>query len=581
MDWISDEVGKQYGYHDTTAPESEDPLYEAPYFGYLPSEALKINGQYIEEQIDGYRTLYVSGRELLEQEITSTELTRQSGTRYRSRRYPERVITVGFQIIPTGDDYYDGKNEEFREAFNKLAGILNVENAELIFHDEEDKFFIGTPSGVGDIEPGKNAVTGEFEITCNDPFKYSIYERIAYPTEDDGKTFLVPYNGTAPSFPTLEVDFPNEDESSEDGESDVELTGAGDCGFVAFVDSDGHILQFGDPEEVDGEVVPKSQTLVNQSFKKSTSWGSSAQRKWPRNTGVTTSSSVTHTGTVKEAKSVTTDPNYYLTANSFGTGTSWHGPSITRTIPADAAGETGAVNCKMTCKVKVCIGDGKSDGNQIGSLQALLVSGSGSSRKIVAGVAIVKNKTGKKGFLRFYVNGSKKQDVEIDLSYHNKRFGTNRAKSKGVTAIDTIKTITIKKTGNKVEFDAGGVKKTFKDNGIKNLAVTQVTYVFLQYGTKTPLACNGLYSAKFVKNKCSTWKDVPNKFSAGDVLVADCNSGTVTLNDVEEPDLGAPGNDWERFFLTPGTNQITTAFSDFVAEGYEPTFKLRFREVFL
>ena len=29
----------------------------------LPSEALKINGEYIENQVTGYRTLYVSGRE--------------------------------------------------------------------------------------------------------------------------------------------------------------------------------------------------------------------------------------------------------------------------------------------------------------------------------------------------------------------------------------------------------------------------------------------------------------------------------------------------------------------------------------
>ena len=35
----------------------------------LPSEALNINGKYIENEIEGYQTLKVSGRELLDTEL--------------------------------------------------------------------------------------------------------------------------------------------------------------------------------------------------------------------------------------------------------------------------------------------------------------------------------------------------------------------------------------------------------------------------------------------------------------------------------------------------------------------------------
>ena len=35
----------------------------------LPSEAFTINGKYIENQIDGYRTLNVSGREALSPDV--------------------------------------------------------------------------------------------------------------------------------------------------------------------------------------------------------------------------------------------------------------------------------------------------------------------------------------------------------------------------------------------------------------------------------------------------------------------------------------------------------------------------------
>ena len=536
---------------------------EAAVGSSLPAEALRLNGDYLEILIPGYRTLYVSGRELLAQELETTEITRRSGTLYRFRRYPERVITVGFQLI--AED-----SEAFRSAFNKLAGALNVEEAELVFADEPDKFFIGTPTGVGDVEPGRNVVASEFEITCTDPFKYSLEEYEVEPTADDGSTFVVDYRGTAPSFPTFEAAFFSEEETSEDGESDVPLTGDGDCGYVAFLDEDSHILQFGDPDEADKTLV-KSQTLVNQTFKKSTSWGTAVQSKWGSVAGITTSDAVVKAGSPKMAKSVSTDPNYYLTANSYGSGEKWHGPSITRVVPADVSGEVGAANCKLTYYIKFHIAKGKTGEKQYGCFQALLVSNENGTRKIVAGAAIWKSRAGTKGHIRFYVNGKVKQDVNISLAYANKYFGTGKS----------VKTCTITKSGGKITFNIGGVKRTFTDNGIKNTKVKQITFGIYKYGTLSAVMCNGLYWAKFVKNKVDTWKEVPNKFSTDDVLTADCRSAEVLLNDDPTPELGAPGNDWETFCLKPGVNQIGTAYSDWVLEAYKPTFKMRYREVFL
>lgn len=532
---------------------------EAAVGSSLPAEALRLNGDYLEILIPGYRTLYVSGRELLAQELETTEITRRSGTLYRSRRYPERVITVGFQLI--AED-----SEAFRSAFNKLAGALNVEEAELVFADEPDKFFIGTPTGVGDVEPGRNVVTSEFEITCTDPFKYSLVEYEVEPTADDGSTFVVDYRGTAPSFPTFEAAFFSEEETSEDGESDVPLTGNGDCGYVAFLDEDSHILQFGDPDEPDKVKVP-SQTLVNQQFKKAGSWGSAGsavRTNWWSVAGITTSDSVVRAGSVKMAKSVPADPNYYLTADSYGTGTLWHGPSITRVV-------SGATNCKLTYYIKFHIDKGKVGEKQYGCFQALLVSGTGSNRKIVAGAAVWKSRAGTKGHIRFYVNGKVKQDVNISLAYANKYFGTGKS----------VKTCTITKSGGKITFNIGGVTRTFTDNAIKTTVVTQITFGIYKYGTLNPVMCNGLYWAKFVKVNVNQWRDAPNKFSTDDVLTADCRSAEVLLNDDPAPELGAPGNDWETFCLKPGVNQIGTAYSDWVLEAYKPTFKMRYREVFL
>lgn len=669
----------------------------------LPSEALKINGDYIEDQIAGYRTLNVSGREALSPDVVTYTTGVRDGSKIKSKRYPERIITVTYQLIAES-------SEAFREAYNKLAQILNVEDAELIFDDEPDKFFVGTPCIIGNVNPGKNSVVGEFEILCADPFKYSVIEYEAEPCLDE-QSILIDYKGTYKGYPTLVAEFFNENEASEDGETEVALTGSGDCGYVAFFNETEKIIQLGDPDEVDGDnTYAKAQTLVNSTFKKSNAWGSAAKKQWAVNSGITSSSAVEQVGSVgmgvasyavpanpattsgtllkvtskasspyvdytvtakatsrtansvKVAISITgalsTDSSYflggyilvasiyiggawrdvtlknatdkwrgrtghtknltvtvtglsestsaltgikfkasrsdsygktgvlsetaceklpispyvadvpetyYLTSTDYGTGSNWHGGSITRTIPADASGEVGATNFTLSYSQKMSIGDAKNATNQLGAFQVLLADANG---KIVCGVNVYKGSSGQKAKLRFYINGTVAQTMDIDLSYNNKYFNSS-------------KTSTITKSGQTVTFNICGIKKTFRDSGIASVAATKVTFTFSKFGTKTPLSFNGLYWVKFVKNNCDTWKDVPNKFSANDVVEADCRNGEIFLNGVNTPALGALGNDWEEFCLTPGLNQVGFSYSDWVADEYAPNVKIRYREVFL
>ena len=119
----------------------------------LPSEALKINGAYLENKVTGYRTLYVKGREMLAPDIETYETGVRDGSTLQSKRFPARTITVGYQLIASSA-------EAFRAAFNALNAALDVEEAELIFADEPDKFFIGTPSGRGDVPEGETPSPG-------------------------------------------------------------------------------------------------------------------------------------------------------------------------------------------------------------------------------------------------------------------------------------------------------------------------------------------------------------------------------------------------------------------------------------
>lgn len=551
----------------------------------LPSEALQINGEYIENIISGYRTLTVSGREALAPEIEYTETGIKDGATMKSRRFPARVIIVQYQLI--AEDA-----AAFRQAYNKLAAILNVENAELIFNDEPDKFFTGTPSAIGEVEPGRNAVTGEFEIFCADPFKYSVEEYEVEPTsiiveDEEGnvtseKTFDFEYNGTYKAFPKLVTQFYNETEISEDGETSTALTGNGDCGFVAFLNENGKILQLGDPDEVHGEDFEPSQTLINQSFKTKNSWGTAAKALWTINGGkVFGDAAQSGTMHLKDAGD-SNNNDYYLKANSYGSGSSWHGTSITRPIPVDATEETGATNFKLTYSQKLAISSNSgSSQKQIGMFQALCVNVENDVKKIVAGVNIYKSATGKAGTYELIINDKIVRTGTIDLSYGNINFGHDKEAAKSGVNGAPVKTSSITKENELIQFNIGSLVFSYVDETIIDTPVTEITFLFAKMKNKTALGFNGIFDVKFVKNNCTDWRNIPNKFGANDILIADCNTGKITLNNANHPEYGALGNDWEEFYLQPGTNKISIAYSDWITEEYAPTFKLRYREVFL
>lgn len=665
----------------------------------LPSEALKLNGEYIENLIEGYRTLHVQGREALSPEIETYETGIKDGSRKLYKRFPARLITVTYQLIAES-------NEAFRQAYNALGGILNIEDAEMIFADEPDKFFVGTPSLIGEVEPGKNAVVGTIEFLCTDPFKYSVVEYEAT-AELDQNSILIDYQGTHESFPILEADFYGEDEGTG-----AALTGAGDCGYVAFFTEDKKIVQLGDPDEIDGTTVAKAQALMNQTFLSDTAWGTTAKKLWAVNNGVVLGGNIEQKGTVamnaasfKEtatvAKSATVleiasransptinykvaasisarEANYvvlsvaitaslgssgsyfgegyglkghiylggqwhevvlkrtneywrgktghtqcfgvkvtglsetqtkltgikfkvtrldslgtagilndtackdltigsfakepgswYLTAADWSTGAKWHGPSITRVLSADATGELGAKNFTLTWQQKMCISDSTKGQTEYGGFHMNCLADDGT---VVAGIRIVKNKSGKTALMYMHINNVAVHSAYIDLSYNNKYFGA----AKG-----SVCSSTVTKTGSKFTFNIGGYAKTFTNSAMADKKVTKVTFMFERWAELKPLAYNGLYTAKFVKNNCDTWKDIPNKFGANDILLADCSSGEIRLNGVLSPELGALGNDWEDFVLRPGLNQIGYSYSDWIEAGNEPQMKVRYREVFL
>lgn len=550
-----------YDFIDVTEHSSET---------YLPAEAVSLNGTYLETIIEGYRTLYVKGRESLGIEQNTYKVGSAVGDKLKYTRYPARELVIGFQLLcPT--------NEDFRIRFNQLNNILSIDEADFIFHDEEDKYFTGTPVMDASVEAGRNNVTGEWKISCHYPFKRSV-EPIVLSSEDEegvviegnSATFGFEYNGSYPSRPLLRATFAGAKEGGDYNED-------GDCGFVAFLDAEENIIQLGNPEVIDVDVLNKNATLVNSAFDNTTGWtvsgittGNITDTYWNKGQGQTLS----------YAKGIGTLDRNTAGAVDFDV-------ALVHRLAVNAAGQTGSFECSF-----------KNNG------------------AIVVGFSINKTGNGTSAQVRYILNNKIVGTDTVDISQFNTSFGycnrtpvyvTQTYKEKVVTTVKkkgkkkkktTYVTKTrqvqngwnytqsnlnsrISKNGSVVTFTVGNLaQRTFK---MSDIEATPSYDVHIE--TKGNLNTNAIRSISFIRKAGVPFAEIPNVFTSGDIVEADCNDANVylyrdgSLDGHLEPQYGALGNDWEQFEIKQGQNLIRCVWSEWVDENYKPKIEIIFNEV--
>lgn len=539
----------------TATYEVDESLYYS-----LPTEAVSINGRYLERIIDGYRTLYVEGRESLGIELDTYSVGTADGVRLRNRRYPARELKVGFQLIA-------GTAEEFRQRFNQLNNILSIGEADFIFNDERDKFFSGYPVMDANIETGTNSVKGEWTIYCAYPFKRSL-EPITLTSTDDATisgnsaTFTFNYGGVIPAKPVLRCEFASAKSGGDYNED-------GDCGYVAFLDANENIIQLGNPDVIDLDATNKNATLINSTFDALTGWTAS---------GMSVAS--------------ITDPQWNDGAGqtqSYAKGVG----HLRRTF-------TGALNFEWDMVHRLAV----SDPSQTGTFKVLLKNGN----TTVIGYTIEKTGSGTAGTVKYWINGSSVGKDTIDLSLYNPSFGfcnktpvyvteeyyvwvkrgkrrkkvkKTRQVQKGWEYTQSNLNSGISRNGGVVTFSIGNLAdRTFKRSEIDTATITSVSIE-----TTGNLGTNAIRSASLVSKKGVAFNQIPNVFTAGDICEADCNDANVYLyrNGSAighlEPQYGALGNDWENFEISVGTNVIRAVWSPWVNASYIPVIKIIFNEV--
>lgn len=503
-----------------------------------PVQAANIEGVgYLEEIISGYRTLDVEGREPLDLEVENIETITRDGAKYKRRRIESRRLVIHFLL--TADS-----PEAFAEKYNELKSCLyKVEEKKIIFDDEADKYFVGTYRSIKVDYPGRNGSTGEIEINCADPFKYAVNETtVSAQTVDGQKVLAVDYGGTHKAYPVLVASCDS------------------DNGYYGFANSNGAVLQVGDPEEVDTEDVQKSEILINDTFESGVPSG------WTVNAGRTsTPEADIMTGSWKQCGS--TNKGNGITPNSYGTGSNWHGPGLCKEIPADSQGISGAKNFKVAWQWEWFT----YSKTELSNMQFLILGKTNGTRYVLAGVELMDGRPG--DFLsswRLWVNGAIIQQssgaTNIYSAHDNAWSGINSPEC------------SIQKSGGTITFKLAGQTWSFKNDAYEDLEAAEVMLYAAAHASATVTDHAAFFYVHFRKDAVDVTEDIPNALMPGDIVEMDTSEAIITVNGTDAPDLGAIGNQWEDFVLEPGVNTIICTASTWVTDD---TYTMRYREVYL
>lgn len=492
----------------------------------LPTEAMSYNGVYLENEIDCYRTLSVTGRELMESEVTDQEVDGMDGSYYRYKTTPARTITVKYQLRARG-------SREYREAYNKMNKLLSGEQVKVIFNDESDKYFIGTKTSNTQVDGGSNNVIGEIEIYCSDPHKYSTTEKEF--NAIDGVLNIV-NEGTVP----VSIDY------------DVQTTS--ETGYIGLVSEEG-IMQYGKVEELDGESYEKSE------------WLASIKDFYNCNDDIG-GTDVMHPsyGTNGTLIEHTWFGNKFIGLGSAGTKKgNANGGLRTLVLPADSSGDTSGAK-SFYCWFHLCFYAGL-----MGQTGEMCINFLTADDKLICGCNWYKTDAiGNTGHYEIWANGKVLKNWEFTTSHLQAQ---NPFYYKWGSC-DVLK------EGANIRFFFWARYYNFYIPEIENMKCAKIQIAVKQWGDRGGnkfMSMIGFDVIDFEKMNVEKWKDIPNRYPNGTNITIDGKSSHVYVNGMARPEDEVLGT---QYFKAPvGTSEVKVTCSEWTKS--QPIVKAKIREAWL
>lgn len=508
----------------------------------LPAEAMKYNGVYLEDEISGYQTLYVSGRELMESEVQEKEITGIDGSVYYGKTYPPRTITIGYQLIAKD-------NAAFRAAYNKMNQILSAEQVQIIFADEPDKYFIGTKIDGESPDGGTNAITSEFHIYCTDPKKYATTLKEFTATKNDDGELIVSI----------------ENDGSMKAHIDYEITLNAETGYLGIVSENG-VMQFGKIDEADGEPYQENEQLLDLSDFIDAPDDTTGKDYMHPNYGAK--------GTLA---TFSWEGRTYLGFGTVGeiVGNA-NGGLRTLTLPADSNGDSdGAVNFYSYFHGVFYAG-------LMGQTGEMCINFLTADNKLICGCNWHKTDTvGNTGKFEWviYNPNAKPTDGNAGRVLKTFTYQTNHLHTQNPWYSDWGHCDVLKE-GERIRFFYWGGYEWFNIPEIKDMKCAKVQIACKQWGNRggnKRLSLFGFDKFSFQKMHVDKWKDIPNRFGSGDVLTIDGDKGKFYVNGMNRQQDEILGTQY--FKANPGASEIKFKVSEWTET--DPTIQAYIREAWL
>ena len=452
---------------------------------------------------------------------------KQNGSDFAYTSYENKQIVMPFTI--------EGNLEEKYDALQKALKV--DEPKKLVFGNVPNKCFYAIPSGTLEFSE-ETEFLGEGTITwlIPDGVAYSTAEFDFYGVQNNGyQTITIQNNGT------------------EWADVDYEITHQHENGFIGLVSQYG-VIQLGKQEEADGENYEASEELFNGYGLFQDDHGTSYQN--PENT----------TQGTLEVRNVA---GYNVMALKGGQVTSgyWNGGMKTLTIPVDSEGRRGAKN--FYCYTQHWFETGLM--GQTGAQTIAFLTG---DNKVICAMSINKSDTvGNTAHVDWFAPQNKKIKT-LDFqptSYEDNPFNLKM----GGGHNDFLK------EGDKLRIFWYGKYYHFTIPEIKDMVCEKIQVWIGQWGSRDLgnqlVTHNYLKSIWFRKDNVEKYRDVPNRYRAGDVVSIDGESTKVYVNGMVAKGDEITGTDY--FKVPPGITEVQFCYSSFSSP--PPQIKAKIREVYL
>lgn len=467
---------------------------------------VSVNGQWISEVIPGFTVTSISGRELHPRKIRDEAIKGIDGSRYLGSEFPVRNLEIEFFILAKN-------NVERGRKYNELASLLNFEEGKVVFSDEIDKYFIGTPTG-------SNHKTITFK--CTDPFKYSSTLKLF---ESSNEVLKIQNSG----FP-CGIEF--------------EATNTQENGFISLVSEDGAI-ELGCREEKNGETYKQAEVVLSQEDFYTAENQVGIDYLHPTYV-INGHLGKIEVGTDLPREDGKTSPVDWLFLGGYGTGSGWHGGGKVVSLKADSSGHIGAKNFD----VYLYHWFHKANPNNIGEQTVNFLT---ADNKVILSINIYSDVSGSfSSTIEWWANGIQRQQFKFDARGYDHGHMAN-AFGSGSNGHNMIR-----KEGSKVTYYYWGQYYTLIIPEIENMECTKVQVCMKQFASSDYMVRNYIRDFRMTKLDVEGYQDIKNRFPAGSVIRI--KEGKPYVNGMYKPEEEVLGSTY--FKARSGDTKVLISGSD-------------------